>query len=96
MRKNLARRQANHARLLLAIRSSELLAEVGPVSHNLHSVAVLGLQTMDLLESNRPPGEQREQQAITILKNAAEPHAEVEIGVVPIIKTLVETVSPVE
>jgi len=96
IRKNLARWQANHARLLPAIRSSELLAEVGPVSHNLHSVAVLGLQTMDLLESNRPPGEQWEQQAITILKNASEPHAEVEIAVIPIIKTLVETVSPAE
>ena len=96
IRKQLESWRDNHEALAPATRDAPLLREVEPISRNLQLTATLGLQAMDLLQSERQPGSDWKADALAALERAAKPHAEVEIAVIPTVRILVESVGLAE
>ena len=79
----------NDQELELVLQSNPLLKEIIPVSQNLHSVAIAGLQAVDYLNhGGRAPAAWRNQQ-FAMLKQARKTQAELLNMVVPAVEILV-------
>ena len=90
IRLQLTQWQANHARLLPIIRSSELLAEIEPVSRNLRVVATVGLQALDRIAGNQSASTEWMQESLKMLESAATPIGEVDLAVTSGVSSLVK------
>lgn len=76
------------------LQSNALLKEIIPLSQNLQSVAIAGLQAVDYLNhGGRAPAAWRNQQ-LAMLKQARKPQAELLIMIVPAVEKLVAATIP--
>lgn len=82
----------NDARLQPLLAKSYLTKELIPMSHNLHQVAIVGLQALDNLQSGNTVGADARQNDTEFLKSAAKPQATGVDMVAPSVELLVQAV----
>jgi hexosaminidase len=78
----------NDAKLQPLLATSDLTAELVPVSHSLSQVAAIGLKALDDFESHRTPDGAALLNNLQILKNAEKPEAVLRDMVIPSVKLL--------
>ncbi len=82
--------QANDAQLQPVLGTSEITAELAPVSQMLKQVAGVGLEAMQYANGGAPAGWKEAQ--LATLKAAQEPQAVLILPIVPALQRLVEAV----
>jgi hexosaminidase len=80
----------NDARLQPHLDSSDIMAELVPLSHSLSQVAAIGLQAMDELQNHRTADSAEFEKNLEILKAAEKPEAVLRDMVVPSVELLVQ------
>lgn len=80
----------NDAKLQPMLAQSALTEELGPLSHSLNQVAVIGLQALDDLQNNRTVPAAERQRDLEILQSAKQPLAVVLDMVAPSVELLVQ------
>jgi hexosaminidase len=88
IRRRLEGWRQNDERLRVAMDSSDLLRELGPVSSNLTKVAIAGLEALDRIEKGRHGDAWFDEQQ-AMLKDAAKPSAELLLSVLPAVRSLI-------
>jgi hexosaminidase len=83
----------NDAKLRPLLESSELTAELIPVSHTLSEVAAIGLRALDDLENHRAADTAMAQNNVQMLEAAAKPEAVLIDMVAPSVELLVKATS---
>ena len=78
----------NHERLLPLIKSRPILNEVAPLSEDLSKVAVIGLESLELIKENKKADPLWVTASNEILKAAAIPKGEIEIAILSSIQKL--------
>ena len=81
----------NDAKLQTSLETSQLTAELVPVSHTLSQVASIGLQVMDDLQNHRSADATTRQSQMQTLKQAEKPEAVLLDTVVPSIEILLDS-----
>lgn len=84
----------NEAALKPLLPQSLLTAELEPVSQNLSQAAQIGLQALNSLEQHRPMTSTVQNTNLALLKTMERPIAELTIGIIPGVETLVRAVGP--
>jgi hexosaminidase len=71
--------------------ASVFLAELAPLSHDVSTLASVGLQALDAIDAGQAPApDQRARQLAIVVASSAE-HAQMQIAIVPAIRQLVES-----
>jgi hypothetical protein len=84
----------NHDRLTPALQNSQELAEDTPVSQNLATAGVIGLQALDLFTTHSSAQAGWADQQVTLLEQMKKPEAELLLMIVAPIEKLVQAVRP--
>ena len=81
----------NHARLEPLIQNSFLLNEVEPVSLNLVSLGLAGLQALDYIDKGERAPDDWKAQQLAMITQAKRPKANLQIAIVPALQVLIES-----
>lgn len=82
----------NHERLSPALQSSQVLAEVTPISQNLAAAGTIGLLALDMITSHSAPQAGWVDQQIAQLETMNKPQADLLLMIVPSLEKLVQAV----
>jgi hexosaminidase len=82
--------RGNDARLQPVLRNSPVLQEAEPVSSQLAQLSAAAIEALDLIAANRHAAADWMARQKVLLDNAAKPHAEVLLSVVPAMRKLIE------
>ncbi|MGB5813613.1 MAG: family 20 glycosylhydrolase, partial [Thermoanaerobaculia bacterium] len=86
----------NHDALIPCIRHSPLLAEVEPISTTLSQISEVGLRSLQAIRSGLPVSQSDREGDLALLEGATLPSAELEITIVPAIRSLVSATLAVD
>jgi hexosaminidase len=85
--------QNNHADLLKTIKFSPVLAEIESLSKDLSEIAGIGLEALNMLESQQQASEVWKKEKLAVLEKAKAPRGQAELMVVSALEKLVAAVS---